>query len=257
MIDIFELQRRAQVLSQKHLVGSITPQEVGGLIADTLAFIASQEQNLASLGIVKVYQNYDAMVADVVKPMIGDVPLRFGQLASIYNSQNADDVHNGDIYSWQGGVWRFIGNINKVAIGTGQGQAFSGTRGKELEDALTQEIQTRAEAINSVNRSIDENEEEFNQYCQFTDEQIERNISETNKRFTKLENDILNNSQEIDSIKERDIYEKINEEIKPIKTHIDELETKIFKKKVVSETEYEELQKRGAIQNDVFYFVTE
>ena len=54
MDSIFNLQKRATELRNKTQVDSITPEEVGGLQYDILAYIAYMEQNNGGLGIRKV-----------------------------------------------------------------------------------------------------------------------------------------------------------------------------------------------------------
>lgn len=154
MMNIYDLQQRAEVLRKRHVEGSITPEEVGGLIADTLSLISSIEQNSSSLAVVKVYSSVTAMQGDA-SPVANDKPLRFGQIVSVYNEADANDAHNGEIYVFENPGWKLIGNINKVAIGISQGQAFPGVRGKELEDNLNNEISTREQAVQAVERKID------------------------------------------------------------------------------------------------------
>ena len=64
MESIYKLQERASALRNKTQIDSITPEEVGGLHADTLAYLADMEQNLDGLGIRKVYVSVTAMEAD-------------------------------------------------------------------------------------------------------------------------------------------------------------------------------------------------
>ena len=154
MMNIYDLQQRAEVLRKRHIEGSITPEEVGGLIADTLSLISSIEQNSSSLAVVKVYSSVAEMQGDA-SPVANDKPLRFGQIVSVYNEADANDAHNGEIYVFESPGWKLIGNINKVAIGVSQGQAFPGVRGKELEDNLNNEISTREQAVQAVERKID------------------------------------------------------------------------------------------------------
>ena len=154
MMNIYDLQQRAEVLRKRNIEGSITPEEVGGLIADTLSLISSIEQNSSSLAVVKVYSSVTAMQGDA-SPVANDKPLRFGQIVSVYNEADANDAHNGEIYVFENPGWKLIGNINKVAIGISQGQAFPGVRGKELEDNLNNEISTREQAVQAVERKID------------------------------------------------------------------------------------------------------
>ena len=102
---------------------------------------------------VKVYSSVAEMQGDA-SPVANDKPLRFGQIVSVYNEADANDAHNGEIYVFENPGWKLIGNINKVAIGISQGQAFPGVRGKELEDNLNNEISTREQAVQAVERKI-------------------------------------------------------------------------------------------------------
>ena len=69
MESIYKLQQRADALRRKNLVESISPEEVGGLHADTLAYMADMEQNINMLillpmiiithiSIVEIYQKH-------------------------------------------------------------------------------------------------------------------------------------------------------------------------------------------------------
>ena len=53
METIYNLQKRASELRGKTETDSISPEEVGGLHADTLAYIADMEQSADGLGIRK------------------------------------------------------------------------------------------------------------------------------------------------------------------------------------------------------------
>ena len=55
MATIYELKRRAQELSAKKDSLSISPEEVGGLIDETLDVINEAEKNLIGLGIRNIH----------------------------------------------------------------------------------------------------------------------------------------------------------------------------------------------------------
>lgn len=154
MINIYDLQERANALRKRYIAASITPEEVGGLIADTLEFISLMERNASSLGITKVYNNIDAMEGDK-SPHVDGKPLRQGQLVSIYNAENKSDVHNGDIYMYDKDGWSFVSNIANVIVGSSPWQAYSGARGHTLEENLAQETTARTTAITEVKEKID------------------------------------------------------------------------------------------------------
>ncbi|MBF1437877.1 MAG: hypothetical protein HXN48_05480 [Prevotella nanceiensis] len=178
MMNIYDLQQRAEVLRKRHIEGSITPEEVGGLIADTLSLISSIEQNSSSLAVVKVYSSVAAMQGDA-SPVANDKPLRFGQIVSVYNEADANDAHNGEIYVFESPGWKLIGNINKVAIGISQGQAFPGTRGKELEDNLNSEIALREQAVTAVGRRIDEEKVSLQDALRVAESTLQGQIAES------------------------------------------------------------------------------
>ena len=142
MMNIYDLQERAEVLRKRYLFASVTPEEVGGLIADTLEFVAVLERNASSLGIIKVYNSFDEMKADT-SPMVGDKELHAGQLVSIYNGINTNDAHNGEIYASEGKTWRLVSNLASIALGTSPFQAYPGEKGKALEVSLKEELSLR------------------------------------------------------------------------------------------------------------------
>ena len=97
MESIYKLQQRADALRRKNLVESISPEEVGGLHADTLAYMADMEQNIKGLGIRKVYKSVAEMNADSSSPVgTNGKPLRFGQLVTVYDNDNLTQTENGD-----------------------------------------------------------------------------------------------------------------------------------------------------------------
>lgn len=118
MESIYSLQQRADTLRQKTLVDSISPEEVGSLHADTLAYLADMEQNAEGLGIHKVYKSFAAMNADSSAPVgTNGKPLRFGQLVAVYDKDNLSQAENGNIYAFQKGTeagWLLMGNLNGI-----------------------------------------------------------------------------------------------------------------------------------------------
>ena len=111
MTTIYELQQRAKMLRTKTQTGSITPDEVGSLHEDTLAYIAALEQSADSLGIKKVYPSKSAMEADTTPVGNNGKAIRHGQLACIYDPANPESTDNGDLYTYQAQAWLKIGNI--------------------------------------------------------------------------------------------------------------------------------------------------
>lgn len=112
MDTIYNLLKRAKELKEKSQVDSITPEEVGKLHEDTLAYIASLEQSTDGLGIKKVYQSKSAMEADTDPVGTNGKTLRYGQLVSIYDDAHADSSENGNIYAYQKPGWLLMGKIS-------------------------------------------------------------------------------------------------------------------------------------------------
>lgn len=112
MDTIYNLLKRAKELKEKSQVDSITPEEVGKLHEDTLAYIASLEQSADGLGIKKVYQSKSAMEADTDPVGTNGKALRYGQLVSIYDDAHADSSENGNIYAYQKPGWLLMGKVS-------------------------------------------------------------------------------------------------------------------------------------------------
>jgi|GEM_PF-2170695 hypothetical protein len=112
MDTIYNLLKRAKELKEKSQVDSITPEEVGKLHEDTLAYIASLEQSADGLGIKKVYQSKSAMEADTDPVGTNGKTLRYGQLVSIYDDAHADSSENGNIYAYQKPGWLLMGKVS-------------------------------------------------------------------------------------------------------------------------------------------------
>lgn len=135
MDTIYSLLERAKELKEKSQVDSITPEEVGKLHEDTLAYIASLEQSADGLGIKKVYQSKSAMEADTDPVGTNGKTLRYGQLVSIYDDAHADSSENGNIYAYQKPGWLLMG---KVSGGTTLSIA------QELGDSATKVMSQKA-----------------------------------------------------------------------------------------------------------------
>ena len=147
---IYEIQARAQVLREKTQEGSVTPEEVGGLIADTLALLANIEQKAGSLRVSKVYSSKAEMEADISPENAQHQPIKAGQLVAVHTG--GDSPEDGTIYVYLAPGWKLLGNLNRVAIGESEGLAYPGTKGKKLsEDLKTLRTDIETEAINREN----------------------------------------------------------------------------------------------------------
>lgn len=232
MMNIYDLQQRAEVLRKRNIEGSITPEEVGGLIADTLSLISSIEQNSSSLAVVKVYSSVAAMQGDA-SPVANDKPLRFGQIVSVYNEADANDAHNGEIYVFENPGWKLIGNINKVAIGISQGQAFPGVRGKELEDNLNSEIATREQAVRAIGRMIDEEKVSLQAVLRESESTLQGQIDESYRLLEQKQN------------QQWGLFQKAL------------LKREEFKARILTQEEYNTLVREKKIEEDRCYLILE
>ena len=149
METIYNLQKRASELRSKTETDSISPEEVGGLHADTLAYIAEMEQSADGLGIRKVYQTKALMEADTAPMGTNGKTLRYGQLVSIYNEADKTSAENGDIYAWQKPGWLKMGNIGNIYELKAKIEEEAATRAavdKELQEQVAAEQTARSNA---------------------------------------------------------------------------------------------------------------
>lgn len=116
MDTIYNLLKRAKELKEKSQVDSITPEEVGKLHEDTLAYIASLEQSAEGLGVRKVYQTKNAMEVDTAPVGTNGKSLRYGQLVAVYDDIHADSPENGNIYVYQKPGWLLMGKVSGGTI---------------------------------------------------------------------------------------------------------------------------------------------
>lgn len=117
MSTIYELQARADSLRKKKATNSISAEDTFGLHADELDYIANLERRADVLGIRRVYKTKAEMDADAAAPTGSDgKAMRFGQLASIWNADDATSADNGTVYAWQGEGkgWLPIGKLNST-----------------------------------------------------------------------------------------------------------------------------------------------
>lgn len=119
MSTIYELQARAESLRKKKAARSISAEDTFGLHADALDYIANLERRADVLGIRKVYKTKAEMDADVAAPVGTDgKAMRFGQLASVWNGDDAGASDNGMVYAWQGAwkAWLAVGKLNSTYV---------------------------------------------------------------------------------------------------------------------------------------------
>lgn len=235
---IYELQTRAKALREKTQEGSITPEEVGGLIADTLALLADVEQTAGSLRVSKVYSSKAEMEADTAPEDAHHQPLKAGQLVAIHAEGDSPD--NGTIYVYLAPGWKLIGNLNRVAIGEDMGQAYPGTKGKRLAEDLNNERIERTDNDAALQRAI---ANETDSRRQALTEQAEVLRRETNKAVA---DETTARDRELASIRQS---------IRDMQGNIGSVEG--FKHAFLTEEEYNRKRQAGELDPDRCYFIEE
>lgn len=115
MSTLHNIIERAALLSEKKETGSITPEEVGGLVADLASYTQSIERDGSVLGIRKVYPTMDALTADSTAPTgLDGKPLRRGNLVAIYQEETASTDTNSDLVL----MWTGESFVSVARIGT-------------------------------------------------------------------------------------------------------------------------------------------
>ena len=238
MTTIYELQARAKILREKTQEGSITPEEVGGLIADTLALLADVEQTAGSLRVSKVYGSKAEMEADTNPEDAHHQPLKAGQLVAIHADTDSPD--NGTIYVYLAPGWKLIGNLNRVAIGESEGQAYPGTKGKKLADDLNTERTERTDKDSVLQRAIDKDTENRTQALTEQAETLRREASKA------VEDEAAARDREIKDIRQS---------IRDVQGSIGGVEG--FKHAFITEEEYNRKRQAGELDPDRCYFIEE
>ena len=156
MISLIEIKNRADQLSAKTEAGSITPEEVGALIADLALYAQNSEREGSTLGIRKVYPTLEAMQADTTPIGVDEKPLRRGNLVAIYSEEHAQsDPNSGLVSMWTGSGWTSI-----ARIGTAMRHDYTAIEQRlgRVEDAFVSKeaLRTALEGIkNDIQKALD------------------------------------------------------------------------------------------------------
>ena len=156
MISLIDIKNRADQLSAKTEAGSITPEEVGALIADLALYAQNSEREGSTLGIRKVYPTLEAMQADTTPIGVDEKPLRRGNLVAIYSEEHAQsDPNSGLVSMWTGSGWTSI-----ARIGTAMRHDYTAIEQRlgKVEDAFVSKeaLRTALEGIkNDVQKALD------------------------------------------------------------------------------------------------------
>ncbi len=192
MDTIYNLQKRAETLRGKTETDSITPEEVGGLHFDTLAYIADMEQSADGLGIRKVYKTTAAMEADTAPTGTNGKALRYGQLVCIYDEANPTAAGSGDIYAWQKPGWLLMGNISRIYELKNDIDAEAKAR-QDADSALQQAINKEAAARQSADTALAGNVETEAKSRATGDDTLQKNIDAEAKERQDADNTLQGN----------------------------------------------------------------
>ena len=192
MDTIYNLQKRAETLRGKTETDSITPEEVGGLHFDTLAYIADMEQSADGLGIRKVYKTKAEMEADTAPTGTNGKALRYGQLVCIYDEANPTAAGSGDIYAWQKPGWLLMGNISRIYELKNDIYAEAKAR-QDADSALQQAINKEAAARQSADTALAGNIEKEANSRAAGDETLKKNIDAEAKERKDADNTLQGN----------------------------------------------------------------
>ena len=107
MKTIKDLQDKAAEIAGRFEVNSISPVDVGGLIGDTVYYMAGMERNLANVGIRKVYSSFSEMEQDETPLDFKGNPIRFGQLVCVYSEINGEG--KTQVFSYKNPGWELVG----------------------------------------------------------------------------------------------------------------------------------------------------
>lgn len=152
MATIYELKRRAQELSAKKDSLSISPDEVGGLIDETLDVINEAEKNQVGLGIRNTYTTVAKMNADSTSPTGSDgKPLKFGQIVTVYDESHPDAADNGNIYAFQNPGWKLVSTTGNLSVYAKKEDVETA---KKTADAAQKKADEAAESAKKANEDI-------------------------------------------------------------------------------------------------------
>lgn len=111
MATIYNIKERADNLSEKTNVNSISPSEVGGLIRDLADYAGQVETDGGTLGIRKVYASVTDMEADENPIGYDGKTLKRGNLVAIYDGTDTGKENN-QIYVYQKPGWTLMGKVD-------------------------------------------------------------------------------------------------------------------------------------------------
>lgn len=116
MGNIYEIIGRAVALQNKTDIGSITAEETGGIMADTLRYLNDYQLSASSIGLARIYSSLEDMQSDQQPTSdLNGMALKAGQLVVIV-SESEDEA--GKVYRYNGmpGNWTYVGIVGNDVI---------------------------------------------------------------------------------------------------------------------------------------------
>ena len=178
------------------------------------------------------------MEADTAPEDAHHQPLKAGQLVAIH--ADGDSSENGTIYVYLAPGWKLIGNLNRVAIGESEGQAYPGTKGKKVAEDLNTERTERKEEDEALQRAINKEAEDRGTALSEQAELLSGETSEAVKKEKEARESALKD---------------IRSTLETIRGDIGGVEG--FKHAFVTEEEYNKKLQEGKLEADRCYFVEE
>lgn len=132
-----EIKQRANALSDKTDVNSITPKEVGGIMYDLASHGENVLRNGGTLGIRKVYESVAAMEADSTNPkdFWGD-PIKKGNLVVIYDGTTTG-ADNNKIYAFMKPGWELATKLDAAYATKAETDAKLSELGSEIKSVYS------------------------------------------------------------------------------------------------------------------------
>lgn len=108
---IYNIKERAENLSEKTNVNSISPSEVGELIRDLADYAGQVETDGSTLGIRKIYASVGDMKIDEAPIGFDNKPLKRGNLVAISDGTDTGKENNR-IYVYLKPGWTLMGKVD-------------------------------------------------------------------------------------------------------------------------------------------------
>lgn len=172
MATLYDIRQRAELLSAKLETGSITPEEVGGLIIDLTDYTQELERDGSTLGIRKVYPSMEAQRADLSPTGSNGKPLRRGNLVAIYDEATASTDTNSGLVS----MWTGEGFTPVARIGTALRHENTAIEARlsESERIINDELKEADKAIKTLLEEVSKSVQTLAERLEYTEEERDK-----------------------------------------------------------------------------------